>query len=325
MTVNTKTMSFCLSIFQKELYQLELADILSFFAAEQEENAMLEFKSGRATLEDIHREVAAFLNTNGGLLIVGSPVERWKTDVKNLKVCYGDLVPSRVTTQDTLMRSIAANIAPSPMNIRAKTFEYKSGRIFILEVPKSLHPPHQVSNEGKYYIRLERDAKPAPHGIVEALMNQRMPVRLKHHVQVVKSDQFAFDNPDTHEISVGITNESYYPAKEVEIYIAIAGKVRDYEGKKATLKGRILENGRTCLYNYFSSEQSIVPHIWWQRFFTIVFRGDYLYIQLIFWARDTPAQGILFKCERDGNTTQYDLYEDSPEQKEFYSWIRNEE
>jgi hypothetical protein len=172
-------MSLCTSLFQKSLYELAIADLESFFSSEQEETSVLEFKAGKSSLEDIHKEVAAFLNTEGGLLIIGAPIEVKHPERKNIKICKGALTPSTISDQDTLMRSIASNISPSPTTIKAKTLPIEGGAVYVLEIGQSINPPHQVSNTGIYYIRLERDAKPAPHGLVEALFFRRQKSELR--------------------------------------------------------------------------------------------------------------------------------------------------
>lgn len=196
-------MSLCTSLFQKSLYELTIGDLESFFSSEQEETSVLEFKAGKATLEDIHKEVSAFLNTEGGLLIIGAPVEAKHPDRKHIKICKGALTPSTISDQDTLMRSIASNISPSPTTIKAKTLSIEGGSVYVLEIGQSINPPHQVSATCIYYIRLERDAKPAPHGLVEALFfrRQKSDLRVKSYVTVKPDPRYA-------KLTIEFTNES---------------------------------------------------------------------------------------------------------------------
>ncbi len=207
------------SIFQKDLYDLTITDILSFFQTEQEESSILEFKSGKVELEDIYREVSAFLNTEGGVLVIGSPFER-KTGSgsRERKVCVGDPIPSMFKSQDSLMRSIASNISPSPANIKIKHLYYGEGSVYIIEIPQSFNPPHQVNNEGKYYIRLERDCKPAPHGLVEALFFKRQKPNLEIGINI----HSLLDNSNIF-IEIKLFNESLVTAEHAGIIITIDG------------------------------------------------------------------------------------------------------
>jgi len=218
-------MSLCKTILKKELYELELADIRDFFSDLQEESSVLEFKSGDVSLEMVHREVAAFLNTEGGLLILGAPREKI---VKNIRVCTGQL--TRCTTfssQDTLMRSIASNISPTPTGIKAKSIIWEEGSVFILEIPQSVTPPHQVSNEGKYFIRLEREAKAAPHGIVEALFNKRQSPNL-----VGKLECFHNKAKNQLEVHFSLKNQAIVSAEKIGLLFDIYGvsKVKRHKG-----------------------------------------------------------------------------------------------
>lgn len=209
-------MSLSISIFGKEVYDLDISDIIRFFSIEQEENSILEFKSGDVTLEQIHKEISAFLNTEGGILIIGAPQEQ-KSGIN--KVCKGDLKPNtKILSQDTLLRSIASNIAPSPINIKARSFQYEGGMVFVLEIAQSNTPPHQVSSEGKYYIRLERDAKAAPHGIVEALFNRRQRPQLTGDIKFIESQRV-----DEVLISFSISNESIITAERIGVMINVIG------------------------------------------------------------------------------------------------------
>lgn len=171
-------MSISQSIFQKDLYQLTRQDLEEFFATEQEETSVLEFKEGSIDIEKLHKEVSAFLNTDGGLLIIGAPREQTLPGKTN-KVCIGKITPCTIKNQDTILHALGSNIAPGPAGIRIKTIEIEGGNVYVIEVPQSLTPPHQVSKNGVYYLRLEREAKPAPHGLVEALFQKRQRPDLK--------------------------------------------------------------------------------------------------------------------------------------------------
>lgn len=157
-------------IFGKNLIQLTFDDISNFFVDEQEENSILEFKTGDVALEKIYQEVTAFLNTQGGILIIGAPLEKTKGDKK---ICQGSLTNSSYKNKDWLSQKIISNIQPPPAGINITERENNGIKIFICQIEQSVNPPHQCSSDGKYYIRLEAEAKFAPHGIVLALFNKR--------------------------------------------------------------------------------------------------------------------------------------------------------
>lgn len=166
-------MTICESIFQKKLYDLTVADLEAFFAEPQEENAILEFKEGSTDVQKLHKEVAAFLNTEGGLLIYGAPRELEHPQKKGYKVAQGALTGSKIRDRDVIMRSLGTGISPAPSGIKIQALEVADGTVYVLEIPQSMTPPHQEAAKGAYYLRLEREAKPAPHGLVAAMFNKR--------------------------------------------------------------------------------------------------------------------------------------------------------
>jgi hypothetical protein len=200
--------------FRKPLYELNKEDLELFFQEEQEENSKLEFKSGDVGIEGIYKEICSFLNTEGGILIIGSPKETTKlldNGVK-IKICKGQLTPTQFRNRDWLMQKISSNISPPPNGIRIKDIFDELGSYFIIEVEQSQTPPHQ-SSDGTYYIRLERDSKPAPHGLVEALFFKRQKAKLELRTTISQKENLK------HEISISIKNSSSFPTEKVSFSI----------------------------------------------------------------------------------------------------------
>jgi hypothetical protein len=294
-------MSLCESIFLKGIYELSIEDLISYFDNEQEETSVLEFKSGDVGLESIYREIAAFLNTEGGLLIIGSPKEKTITTVSGTKkVCQGALTTSKIQSQDNLLRSIASNISPAPYGIKAKEFDYQNGKVYLLEIAQSVTPPHQVSNEGKYYIRLEREAKSAPHGIVEALFYKRQKPLLDVDVRVYTLK----DNYISTFLDFTIKNESLVTAEHIGIEIKIKGVERLIDSKSTT--GKIEVNDNTIKY------KEVLPHILVRGLavtfeFEIVATTKIILVQFSYWCKDSRAELIIgtFEIEVGEFTKRY--------------------
>ena len=218
-------MSYIEKIFNKNIIDFKIEDLRSFFKTEQEETSILEFKSGKIEINDIYKEITAFLNTEGGLLIIGAPIERKEKSGKNEKViCTGELTYSQFRNKDWLYQKIASNIVPTPVGL--KIFEHidSSGSIFVIDIPQSTIPPHQCSADGKYYIRLERDAKPAPHGIIQALFQKRKLPKLDADIKINST------NEDTDNVVASIMNLSDIPADKVSFLVDVYN-VNDVECK----------------------------------------------------------------------------------------------
>jgi predicted HTH transcriptional regulator len=208
--------NFIQKIFGKTRNELSIEDLSNYFSFPQEESSVIEFKSGGVEINDIFKEITAFLNTEGGLLIIGAPKEKTIQKGKNkIKVCQGELSYSSFRNKDWLYQKIASNVVPAPTDLKIEEFLTEKGNVFVIDTPQSLNPPHQASSDGRYYLRLERDAKPAPHGIVQALFNKRKVPKLIAEVDFDKVDEIS-DN-----VTVIIKNMSNIPADKVSYVIDI--------------------------------------------------------------------------------------------------------
>jgi hypothetical protein len=209
-----KNSNYIENIFHKNKDQLTLDDLKEFFSSPQEETSVLEFKSGGVEIIDIYKEVAAFLNTEGGLLVIGAPKEQKKKTGRNeIFISQGELTFSKFKNKDWIYQKIASNIIPSPTYIRIKEFVTEKGGVYLIDIPQSMNPPHQCSADGRYYIRLEREAKPAPHGIVQALFNKRKLPKLFSEISL-KSINISW-----HDIHINFKNDSSIPAEKTTLMI----------------------------------------------------------------------------------------------------------
>jgi hypothetical protein len=297
-------MSFCESIFQKEIYKIEISDLIAFFSSEQEESSVMEFKSGKVEIDDIYREVSAFLNTEGGILIIGSPQEKKvKSNNKEKKVCQGDLIPSKISNQDNLLRCIASNISPAPYKIKIKELEYKDGKIYILEIPQSMTPPHQVNNEGKYYIRLEREAKPAPHGIVEALFFKRQKADLNLEFDIYRTTE----NPEIIYVELKFSNNSLVTAENIGFMLEMDG-VEEILVKENVKREILQENGLLKHQDNFGGT-ILVKGIGVSLMFGLALKNNIFWINCSYWCMGLQAEkkaAIFDTGERFGYINRYD-------------------
>jgi hypothetical protein len=171
-------MSFVKTFFGKDMSDLSVDDLTGFFSQPQEESNKMEFKSfevhpkGKNDLADrenaIMRVICGFLNSEGGMLIWGAPVEM-KANGKSLYI--GDLTPGdKEYPKDQFIAKIANTIIPSPQGILFRSFAYRGGFLYLFDVPRSEYSPHQYSD--KYYMRMDGQTKAAPHHYIEALFKK---------------------------------------------------------------------------------------------------------------------------------------------------------
>jgi len=248
---------FIPKIFNKEPEEIILQDVKNFFLTPQEETSILEFKSGQVEIDDIYKEVAAFLNTEGGLLIVGTPRESKKTVGKNtVTYCQGELIYSNFSNKDWLYQKIATNVIPSPTTIKIKQFQIPEGSIYLIDVAQSPTPPHQVNKDGRYYIRLETEAKHAPHGLVQALFERR-----KKPILNARIDIKSLNGNSKRLICVTVINESPTPADKVSLIIDVYNvhNVDSYNNE----------------FNYSNSDQLLGPR------FSFVYHSDKVLVRVI--------------------------------------------
>jgi predicted HTH transcriptional regulator len=209
---------FCNSLLGKDIYDIKENDLINFFKNEQEETNTLEFKSGDVEIQKLCKEICAFLNTEGGLIIIGTPTEKKKNIGKNTyNICQGKLTSSRFSDKDWLYKKIYSRITPVPTNLKIQEIKNERSKYFVIEVNQSSNPPHQLDAEGRYYIRIEREAKPAPHGIVEALFNRRQ----KPQPRV----NYYTDNITDYKqkIDISIFNDSNVTAENISGYLEVYG------------------------------------------------------------------------------------------------------
>lgn len=181
-------MSYSLSILGKNIFDLNYQDIEVFFQDEKEENLNLEFKSYvnlgpyKEKESVIKKSVCALLNSEGGIIIWGAPVETRDTD-GNTKAS-GALTPFNTTLdKDRLINIFSSTIIPMPLDIKVNFLNDGNGNfIVIIEVPKSIERPHQYNN--KYYIRLDGQTRIAPHYLIKALIQGKDFPIIRGHIRL---------------------------------------------------------------------------------------------------------------------------------------------
>ncbi len=269
-------------IFGKKLAEITFEDLQNFFKEEQEETSLLEFKSGGVLVDDIYKEVCAFLNTEGGVIIIGAPREGKKkpTPKTEVTICQGELIPSNFRGKDWLMTSIVSNISPPPTNIKIQEFHSEEGSYFILEVPQSMTPPHQSNRDSRYYIRMEREAKPAPHGVVEALFSRRQKPKLR-----ISGDISKLKDDKGYELSISIGNESQYPTEKMSYVIHLINiKLVPYD--KIEGKHTISKTGDGYFTINYLSEMVLWKGLDIKTTYQIMPKNEPFIFSIVAWSRD---------------------------------------
>ncbi len=116
------------------------------------------------------RAICAFLNSSGGLLIWGAPIEVRRD--KGYKVCAGPLSPvEKRYSKDEFISKLSTKIIPFASPALFRSIEIEEGKyVYLFDVPESEVKPHQFDD--RYFIRLDGQSKAAPHYVIDALFKQ---------------------------------------------------------------------------------------------------------------------------------------------------------
>ncbi len=186
--------------FNKDLQDITKNDVDHFFENEREESDTLEFKSfsdrdqrnAKESEFGILRTIDAFLNSNGGILIWGAPMESLDASLspgKKRKIYKGTDygIVKIFYEKDSFISKCITRITPAPINLHFKRIEVSDGYLYLIEVNKSPYAPHQFDNT--YYMRLDGQTIPAPHHYIEALF-KRITFPVLHGVLTIKAITF---------------------------------------------------------------------------------------------------------------------------------------
>ena len=173
-------MSWTKEILNKPANQLGMSDLMEFFATTPREGLHLEFKSGEADFNKLRKEVCAFLNTEGGLLILGAPRES------------GDATPrpdfSAIDDAGYVLQQIVHGIVPAPSGLNISQVRSEEGSIFLVDIPQSETPPHQLQGSGQYYVREGAVSRPALHEEVERMFMEHRKPSLDLQIEIERPD-----------------------------------------------------------------------------------------------------------------------------------------
>lgn len=149
-----------------------LADIESLIRNQVPESIHLDYKASPA-LEpkksgEIAKDVSAFANSDGGLLIYG--VEEDKASHLPVRIDAG--VESK-WNREWLEQVITSNVNPRIDGVEIRQFILANGNsVICAQVPKSFRGPHQAS-DNKYYKRFNFSSFPMEHYEVEDTRSRR--------------------------------------------------------------------------------------------------------------------------------------------------------
>jgi len=173
----SKQMSFIQRFFGKDPSRPEeftARDVISFVEQKPplEENVNLDYKSipeKGLDYAELAKDVSAFANSEGGLLILGIS-EKTESDPKTkrtVRIHPGEATwGSPVLRRETIEQHLVGKIHPQIMGLRIlpiRKSDADSRVIFLIDVPRSHQGPHMATPYNRYYRRLNFENTPMGH------------------------------------------------------------------------------------------------------------------------------------------------------------------
>jgi predicted HTH transcriptional regulator len=127
-------------------------DLNQLIKNEVQENIHLDYKDSRAIdskkRHDIAKDVSAFANSDGGILIYGIREE------DHLPIALDEGVDHTKYSREWLEEVITSNITPRIDDLKIIQIPVSTSRSwFVVKVPKSYRAPHQEQYSKRYYKR----------------------------------------------------------------------------------------------------------------------------------------------------------------------------
>ncbi len=194
-----------------------------FFTEKKEESDTLEFKSFHGTGQKdikskengILKTICAFLNSSGGLLIWGAPVEM-KDDGTNECYVQGDLSPvENHYSKDTFISKIVNRITAAPNGISFSRIQIDEARyVYLFDVSESDVQPHQF--DSIYYMRLDGQTQKMPHNVIESQFKK---IRFPNLGGYIAINEVSYNRDRVSlDISPMIINHSGYQNEELVFF-----------------------------------------------------------------------------------------------------------
>ncbi len=186
------------------------------------ETLTVEFKQKFTDFEKIAKEMIAFANTSGGVLIFGVRDNRKILGVESEKEIA------------ELVEKTAREFCNPPVEFELKFFEYKKKLIAVAEIPESKNKPHRLEdyknkidlNTAQVYVRVNDKSVLAGKEMIKIMLLRSENSSLKNYA-VGKNERIVFEYLENHDsitakILSDVANISYRRASRTLINLVRA-------------------------------------------------------------------------------------------------------
>jgi hypothetical protein len=188
------------SIFVKPINEIEFEDVKAFCDEQIEENRRVEYKkafSSKDEKKQIAKEISAFANTHGGIILVGVGEKDRKPKLPIDGIDYVKGLNEKVTS--IALKNIYPPVFPETKVCRFGDNLEKA--VVVIRVQESDETPHTVERTTGIYVRVDSQSEPqrAPFEEIEWLMNRRKKA-VENRERLLRRAEERFDNQPTRNV-----------------------------------------------------------------------------------------------------------------------------
>ncbi|NQE53896.1 hypothetical protein C5S29_09910 [ANME-1 cluster archaeon GoMg3.2] len=186
-----------MSIFVKPINEIEFEDVKAFCDEQIEENSRLEYKklfSSKDENKQIAKEISAFANTYGGIILVGVGEKDRKPKLPIDGMDYAKGLNEKVTS--IALKNIYPPVFPEIKVCRFGDDLEKA--VVVIRVQESDETPHTVENTTGIYVRVDsqNDPQRARYEEIEWLINRREKA-VENRERLLRRAEERFNNQPT--------------------------------------------------------------------------------------------------------------------------------
>ncbi|WP_372780327.1 helix-turn-helix domain-containing protein [Priestia aryabhattai] len=245
----------------KKSWEWTESDILQMIKNETPESLTLDYKRSDSLgkndkkKNEISKDVSAFANSAGGILIYGVAEDG------NVPTSIDEGVDPNEITKEWLEQVIGSRIQRRISGIRINPIKLSppsTNVIYVIDIPQSNLAPHMAADK-KFYKRFNFESIPMEEYEVRDVGNRNARPDLEFVINIENKKA----TPTTFDCHFGLTNHSLIPAEytTVEFYIdsrirqAINGQLSDIGEAEINFKGQTFKTKK--FYKYLSIPQSV--------------------------------------------------------------------